>query len=41
MGNVILEASDTEFRDITETGKRDGREKEIRHKRLGREQPPG
>ena len=31
MGNVILEASDTEFRDITETGKRDGREKEIRY----------
>lgn len=41
MGNVILEASDTEFRDITEAGKRDGKEKEIRHKRLGREQPPG
>lgn len=31
----------TEFRGITEAGKRDGKEREIRHKRLGREQPPG
>lgn len=41
VGNAILEASDTEFRGITEAGKRDGKEREIRHKRLGREQPPG
>lgn len=41
MRNANLEASETEFRDITEAGKRDGKERKIRHKRLDREQPPG
>lgn len=39
MGNVNLKASGTEFGDVTERHKKDGKEREVRCKRPEREPP--